>query len=199
MHSSGYNLPFFGRHDALQDATTGAFEYIDVASGGPVTLPVTNGNRFVIFSTPNSLIPADTNGKVDIYRRDRQLNLTTKLSQAFGGSQTLGDVGEISASDDALWVAFVSSDLSILPGLNGQPQVFLMDAITRAVILVSKSLDGTASIGYNSEPRISADGRYVVFISVESRLTQDDDNPASDVFLYDRIIATLQRSTIKAD
>ena len=87
-----HTTAFFGsggsgfHRDAIQDATTGMFEYVDVASGTATTLPITPGNRFVIFASAANLVPADTNGKVDLYLRDRQLNTTTKLTQALDGS-----------------------------------------------------------------------------------------------------------------
>lgn len=200
VQSAGFS-PGGYSYNAIQDSATGGFEYIDVASGTATTLPITADNRTIIFATSKSLVPSDSNTKVDLYLRDRQANLTTRLTQAFDGSQTLGDVeGTIAVSDDGQWVAVASKDISLMPNLNGKMQVFLMYVPTRALTLISKALDGGPANGIQvPDLRMSTDGRYVAFVSDASNLTGNDNNPASDVFRYDRLSAKLERVSLAAN
>ena len=60
------------------------------------------------------------------------------------------------------------------------------------VELVSKAETAADSFGVNLQPALSADGRYVVFISTAPNLApgQEDDNRAYDIFLHDRLLGT---------
>lgn len=50
--------------------------------------------------------------------------------------------------------------------------------------------------GESRRPRISSDGRYVVFDSTASNLVPKDDNGCSDVFLLDRKAGTIERVSV---
>jgi Tol biopolymer transport system component len=92
--------------------------------------------------------------------------------------------GELSA--DGRWVAFEAYD-GILPGdSNGVWDVFLHDRVTGTTVLVSHDVVDGPGNGASYNARISADGRFVVFQSDAGDLTQDDENEALDVFVFDR-------------
>src|SRR4051794_19562416 len=58
--------------------------------------------------------------------------------------------------------------------------------------MVSVAADGTLKPGNSREPSISSDGRYVAF-STTARLTSDDRNTISDVYVRDRVAKTTRR------
>ncbi len=62
--------------------------------------------------------------------------------------------------------------------------------------LLSMAPDGTPADADSSNAVVSADGRYVVFESAASNLVENDTNNATDLFLYDREQATLQRVSV---
>ena len=71
------------------------------------------------------------------------------------------------------------------PGLAG-----LAGAAT--LELVSGTGAAADSFGASGRPALSADGRYVAFVSEAENLVpgQEDDNQGDDVFLHDRLLGT---------
>jgi Tol biopolymer transport system component len=93
-----------------------------------------------------------------------------------------------SISSNGLVIAFVSDgdDLAPPPVNNANHDVFVRDLATQTTTLVSINAAGTgegndASFG----ARVSADGRYVVFLSYASDLVTNDTGGGADVFLRD--------------
>src|SRR5439155_21978885 len=78
------------------------------------------------------------------------------------------------------------------PDSNGREDIYVRDRVGGSNILVSVNLAGTSGGNGNSyEPRISADGRYVLFLSDASDLvTNADNNANSDVFVRDLVLGT---------
>ena len=62
--------------------------------------------------------------------------------------------------------------------------VYLRDLSRRQTVLVSRGRDGTSSAGGSHSPALSADGRYVAFVS-DAALAPGDGNGESDVYIYD--------------
>jgi Tol biopolymer transport system component len=89
-------------------------------------------------------------------------------------------------SGDGRYVAFSSSATNLVPeDTNDQEDVFVHDRQTGVTELISRGIDGPGN-GFSSFPKISADGRYVVFQSSASNLVADDTNGLSDVFVFNR-------------
>lgn len=93
-------------------------------------------------------------------------------------------VGGVSA--DGRYVAFVSGASNLVPGdSNGLEDIFVRDMQEGKTIRVNVSSNGEQAAGRSSTPSISADGRYVAFISEASNLVPNDTNSVADVFLHD--------------
>jgi Tol biopolymer transport system component len=77
------------------------------------------------------------------------------------------------------------------------PDVFLFDRTTGAATLVSRSavVPGLSAFGPSAAPSLSADGRYVAFVSSATDLVPGFDDAdglgVDDVFLYDRVTGTV--------
>src|SRR4029077_16577785 len=79
---------------------------------------------------------------------------------------------------------------------NGQTDVFLRDrqtGITSRISVNSNEVQGNEFSQYGS---ISADGRYVAFLSHASNLVPGDTNSGYDVFVRDRQAGTTQRVSV---
>src|SRR5439155_27021792 len=149
---------------------------------------VSADGRFVAFrSEASDLVSGDNNGKRDIFVRDMQTAVTTRISVGAGGAEANGDSDSPSISQDGRFVVF-SSEASNLAGndSNGKRDVFLHDRDTGTTTLISiNQLRTASSNGVSFEPSISQEGRYVAFTSSSSDLTTGDNNNSSDIFLYD--------------
>src|SRR5262249_35604831 len=139
--------------------------------------------RYVAFDCDaTNLVSGDTNGEGDIFVRDRQTGVTERVSVSSTGEQQQGNhiYGTPSISSDGRYVAFVSSATNLVPGdTNGKSDVFVRDRQmgTTERVSVSSTGDqgnddssGAAASANDFAPSISADGRYVAFVSLASNL-----------------------------
>ena len=51
--------------------------------------------------------------------------------------------------------------------------------------IITTSIDGKSTNGYSSSPSLSADGRFALYTSSASNLTENDTNGLNDIFIYD--------------
>jgi len=114
------------------------------------------------------------------------LNESVPIARGAGGGQLSSDAGSPSLSADGRYAAFVTAAGDLVPGdTNNAADVFVTDLATATTTLVSHTADGLAAAGASWEPDISADGRWIAFTS-DARLTAEDTNDSSDVYLADR-------------
>jgi Tol biopolymer transport system component len=117
---------------------------------------------------------------------------TTELLRVHpDGSGHIG-AGSAEISASGRWVAFeTNEDIAPLDD-NGGWDVYLHDRETGATELASRTTSGESGAGASFWPRISPDGRFVVFQSYAEDLASDDTNEASDVFIFDRETETVE-------
>lgn len=100
-------------------------------------------------------------------------------------------------SGDGKFVAFRSSASNLVSGdTNGANDIFLRDIEQETTIRVSVSSLGVEANGASAAPRISHDGKYVVYSSAASNLVSDDTNGYADAFVYNRMDGTTTRITV---
>ncbi len=78
----------------------------------------------------------------------------------------------------------------------GVSDVFVYDRQTDTIECVSLTADGTTGNAYSSLASISADGRYVAFMSSASNLVPGDTNATTDIFVYDRQTHSIERVSV---
>jgi Tol biopolymer transport system component len=158
------------------------------ANGGSFTPSISANGRYVAFaSIAVNLVSGDTNGVQDIFVHDRQTGATTLVSVAIDGSEGNGDSEEVSISADGRYVAFRSWASNLVSGdTNNLPDIFVRDRQTGQTTRVSVASDGTQANNFSFEPSISADGRYVAFMSWANNLVSGDTNGDWDIFVHDR-------------
>jgi Tol biopolymer transport system component len=191
-----------------QSATT---ERVNLGPGGAQANGYSSGaelsadGRFVAFvSEASNLVAGDTNGRYDIFVRDRQSGTTERVSVGPGGAQADGTLGGGSRpviSADGRFVAFYSDASNLVAGdTNGRNDVFVHDRQSRTTERVSIGPDGAQAIGDSYDPAISADGRFVAFRSWAYNLVDGDSNGLDfDVFVRDRQRATTERVSVGPD
>jgi Tol biopolymer transport system component len=144
--------------------------------------------RYVAFtSDASNLVAGDTNGTLDVFVRDRQLNTTERVSVSSTGHQGKGASWLPAISADGRYVAFTSEASNLVAGDgNHSYDVFVHDRKLDTTKRASVSSTGHQGDGDSWSEAISADGRYVALTSEASNLVARDTNDESDVFVRDR-------------
>jgi Tol biopolymer transport system component len=156
--------------------------------------------RYALFSSrASNLVAGDTNGQADLFLHDAQTHTLERVSVGNDGVQANGDVGRLgSVSDDGRYVVFDSKATNLVPGANnGTRQIYLRDRSDGTTTLLSH-IGGAPAPFDSANPRLSGDGRYVVFDS-RTDLTPSDDNGFRDVYRLDRNDGSLELISISAD
>lgn len=133
----------------------------------------TNGDgRFVAFSSSaTNLVPGDTNGRKDVFVRDRLNGTTKRISISSLGVQGDGDSEHPAITYDGRYVVFDSLATNLVSGdTNNSRDVFMFDTQTDTASLVSVSQAGVIGSTFSNYPDVSADGRFVVFTSFSANL-----------------------------
>ena len=167
----------------------------NASSYGPA---ISDDGRYVAFSSEaTNLVRGDTNFVDDVFVRDLLTNATTRVSVGNNGAQGNGNSTDPSISADGRYVAFVSDASNLVDGdTNCSSDVFVRDRQANTTTGVSIDSSGNQGQGRSYAPAISADGRYVAFVSDASNLVDDDTNGVSDVFVRDRQANTTTRVSL---
>src|SRR6476469_5059900 len=154
--------------------------------------------QFVAFgSMSTNLVPGDTNNSEDIFVRDLLTNTTTRVSVDSAGNQGNGYSFLPSISADRRFVAFSSDASNILPGdTNNQTDIFVRDLLTNTTTRVSVDSAGNPGNNKSGSPSISADGRFVAFLSNSTNLVPGDTNNNYDIFVRDLFTNTTTRVSV---
>jgi hypothetical protein len=183
-------------HSSASSTTAG-----DNTSSGPVLSA--DGSVLALASNADNLVAGlnDTNQLTDVFQYNTAAATTTVVS---GRTPTLaaqtanGDSTSAAVSGDGRFVAFQSNATNLVTGQvdgNNGTDVFLLDRTTHTTVLVSHTSASsvTTGNGASEDPAISADGRFVTFVSSAANLVsgQVQTQAGTNVFLYDRLSGTI--------
>jgi Tol biopolymer transport system component len=172
---------------------------------------ITPDGRYVVFaSVAIDLVEgADNNQAVDVFIRDLKAGVTKLVSVNRAGTgagnqgssfHSSGGVIEPVLSDDGRFVAFPSfaTNLVSIDDNNEQNDIFVRDMVEGVTRLVSVNLSGTGVGNDASElPKISGNGRFVIFNSESNNLAANDPLTQMDGFL--RVLQTGTTTLITVD
>ena len=192
-------------------------------NGDVPSASVSADGRYVAFTSYAQLVPADVNGIRDVYVLDRAEGRVTLESIGPGGAPSIHDSthgtmrvvstgrrgapahgwsGTPAVSESGRFVAFASTATELVPepDANGSGlDVYLFDAVAASLRRVSVDTRATQpSSGFSARPSMSADGRYVTFVS-SAPLVADatpEQRPLSQVYLRDAQLATTRRVSV---
>lgn len=157
---------------------------------------VTPDGRWVVFvSAANNLVSSPAGGSlpeayppaVNVYLRDLSNAVTILVSAGMSGwTGSSSDCSPAQVSHDGRFVVFESAATNLVPGAwNGLQQVFVRDVQQQQTLLVSASTNGGPANAPCHSPVLSADGRFVAFVSEAANLVPGDTNGVADVFVRD--------------
>lgn len=189
----------------LRAVTADSNRLISVAKGGvpanaeSLQPAVSSTGRWVAFvSRASNLIADDRNSAFDIFLRDRDRGVTTRVSTGPTGAEANGSSLDALVSANGGKIAFSSEASNLVAGDgNALQDAFIHDRVSRATRLLSVGRGGPAN-GRSFPLSISKTGRYVAFTSTASNLVPGDSNAVADVFVRDTVAGRTERISIGA-
>jgi Tol biopolymer transport system component len=153
--------------------------------------------RWVAFeSVASNLVPGDTNAFVDVFLKDMQSGLLTRVSVGPGGAQGDAESEFPSISANGRYVSFESAASNLVPGDDASTfDIVVFDRITGVSALASASPSGLHGPGVafaETGNPVSADGRFVTFATANA-LEPGDTNGTYDIYVRDFVANTLSR------
>lgn len=162
---------------------------------------LSDDGRFIAFmSAASNLIGVDDNNIWDVFVYDRVAGTVECVSRTAAGTTGNGFSGGPSISGDGRFVAFESTASDLVSGdTNEQEDIFVYDRLLGLMEKITPSSDGNGAQQFSQTPAISADGRFVAYVSERNDIVSDDTNGLPDVFVYDRQSGVTERVSIAAD
>ncbi len=212
----------------LRDRQTNQSKLISVnrdgnASGnGSSSTPFLSADgRFVAFeSSANDLVANDDNGLKDIFVRDAQTGVTQLVTVNTSGAASRGGVLFVwlyGLSADGRFVLFTTEAQDLVDNdKNDSADLYVRDLVAGKTMLVSVNVNGQASGNRSSltsggffsfDPVLSANGRFVAFVSYVNDLTENDQvcygdcdgtNGFSDIFVRDLVSGSTTLISVNA-
>ncbi len=144
-----------------------------------------DGSYIVFFSGATGFAPPDQSYD-DIYLRDSVNFTTTRVSPSLAGGEANGNSRHPVISDDARYVAFWSIATDLVQGLAVDTGgIYRRDRTAGVTELVSADSDGLPANADARDPSISADGRFVAFVSRATNLVAGDAEDNLECFVKD--------------
>jgi hypothetical protein len=208
--ASAFSNPFPFTINATAGAAVKFPQVVSVSiAGGPADGPseapaISSGGRYVAFySQANNLIAPAASG--NIFARDTCVgatNCTPKtlaVDVAPDGSAPNGKAGrQVAISGDGRFVAFISRATNLVPGNAtvslGYWELYVRDLCVGAnapsgctphTEIISLGADGEAASGPSTSPSLSADGRFIAFVSAATNLVAEKPASLPQAFVRD--------------
>lgn len=157
--------------------------------------------RFAAFdSQASTLVSPDRNGRVvDVFVRDRERGRTELVSVDSQERQGDDSSSAPAISADGRFVAFSSSSTLVANDANGVSDVYLRDRLDGTTIRVSVAADGAQADDSSFAPAISADGRFVAFVSDATNLVPNKTTLFREVYVKDAQTGAIERVSLADD
>ena len=190
--------------------TSGSTQRISISNSGvegslgsisTASASISANGQFIAFrSDADNLVAEDSNNQEDIFVHDRHNGETQRISIASDGTQANEASFSPSISANGRFVAFASDASNLVTGdSNDWADIFVHDRQSGDTRRVSVASDGSQGDFYSLQPSISANGRFIAFLSQARNLVNGDSNGQSDIFVHDRDTGKTQRVSIASD
>ena len=169
---------------------------VERSNGNSYRAQISGDGKFVVFdSIATNLSPDDIDSYSDIYlfnRVDKTLELISKSNEGDPTVNAKGNLGPAISSNGKI-ITFYSYSTMLVPDDSDQfSDVFIYDINANEIELISRSNTDIKGNNTSLGPSISEDGRFVVFDSKASNLSEDDIDSGYDVYRYDRLNKSIE-------
>jgi Tol biopolymer transport system component len=161
---------------------------------------VSANGRYVCFESLNKFANGDAKMDDDIFVHDRKTGKTKRASVKSNGSEAPGMASSdsCSISGDGRLVAFRSGAALVGGDTNGYEDVYVHDMKSGKTTRVSVKSNGDQVFADSSDPRISANGRFVAW-DTTAALSNADVNGYADVYRHDLNSGRTQQVSLRND
>lgn len=166
-----------------------------IANGASMLAVASRDGDLIAFdSEASNLVPGDTNNRADVFVRNLRTGITQRITQP-SGTEFNGVSDVIDMSENGQFVLFRSCATNVVSGdSNAQCDQFLWDRNANQIERINVGSDGAQSdrevpVLLFQAGQISADGRYVLFISQASNFSPLAGN-SPQLYLRDRQTGT---------
>jgi hypothetical protein len=149
-----------------------------------------DGSR-AFFSTTEPLVAADTDDQLDIYERAGGVTYLVSTGPA-GGNGPFPATGPLRMTPDGAHVLFATGEQLVSEDTDNRVDIYERAGNTTRLVSTGPQ-GGNGPISQGGSVAISDDGARIYFVSLE-RLTPDDTNDASDLYLRSGGTTTLVSS-----
>lgn len=182
-------------HIWIKDLRTGAVQRVDdaVDTGyGAASSPALSADgRYVAFVALRTGDAPSGDGSSRVYRVDRVTGETVRISQVPGEGARKSAATRPSISADGSRVGY--QFFVPYPTRGDWSDAYVRDVPSGELFRADEAPEGKVSDGQTEFPQVSADGRYMVFNSLDSQLTPGDTNNTHNVFVRDLKTGELRR------
>lgn len=189
----------------IKDLQTGEVVLASVSADGltqsssvtPQIIAISGDGRYVFFKSSTALVPEDTNGVLNLYRKDILTGAIAPVDVTSSGSFVSTAISTFSqpfSSTDGNLVLF-SHLASDLVADDTQPSIanyFVKNMTTGAISIVDRDENGVVGTGSDAQGAFSADGRYAAWATT-AHLVSGDTDTTKDVYLRDTHASTTVR------
>ncbi len=208
----------------VRDRTSGITEIVSLdVTGSPANAAcwfpsISDDGRYVAFdSAAGNLVAGDTNGLSDVFVHDRVLGLTIRVSVGAGGQESDGTSGfsfvpfdngcsctltsalGSRISGDGRVIVFGSAATNLAGTPASASDVYAYDRLSHVTSRVSTGTSGNGGDGASFAPTISADGRFVAYVSSAGDVVPVGSPSGDHVLVHDRYLASTHLASTDAN
>ncbi len=176
-----------------EDVSADGFQARPGAASCSWDLSISGDGRWIAFCSAGDNLVANSGSGCSVFVKDTT-NGAVELASVSSAGVSFGGINAApSCSVDANWIAFTSNSQGAFE------QIMLRDRSAGTTLCISTDSGGAPADLDCFQPKISPDGRFVVYTSRASNLVAGDTNGVGDIFLYDRSNGSTQRVSVDAN
>jgi len=159
--------------------------------------PAISGDGTTVAFDSSSLKLTNGTGVLQVFVEDLASSDVQLASSNSSGTPANEQSFFAALSRDGKVVAFQSGGSNLVADdTNNTYDIFVKDLETGTTTRASISSDGAEGNAASYQPALSADGRYVAFLSSASNLAPGDTNALIDVYVFDRVTRKTKRVSV---
>jgi Tol biopolymer transport system component len=192
----------FVRDRQLAQTIRASLSWTNQEPATPTDLPTISGDGMHVVFEPGgtNFTEEDPSGCPSIVVRDLDVSEIHAINLDSAGNPHVTFCGSRPPiNHGGRYVVFDSLGWSFVPDdTNLADDAFLRDRVAGTTERVSISSEEQQGDGASGGPSVSADGRYVAFLSLATNLVPGDTNATWDVFVRDRLLGLTERVSVSS-